>query len=96
MPLTPQEIEHIAKLARLDLTKDQKKRFRVQLEAILDYIEKLQDLDTEDIAPTTSILGGRRPLREDEPQSSLSKEDLFKNAPKHDDGQFKIPPVFES
>ncbi len=95
MPLSPQEIEHIAKLARLELTDDQKARYRQQLEAILDHVVKLQELDTKDVSPTASVSAGQMPLRIDESRPSLSKDDLLKNAPKQDDGQFQIPPVFE-
>ena len=95
MPLTPQEVEHIAKLARLELTDEQKERFRGQLEAILDHFARLQILDTKDVSPTASASIGQMPLRADEPRPGLAKDDLLKNAPKQDDGQFQIPPVFE-
>jgi aspartyl-tRNA(Asn)/glutamyl-tRNA(Gln) amidotransferase subunit C len=95
MPLTPQEVEHIAKLARLDLTDEQKARYRGQLEAILDHFARLQTLDTKGISPTPSVSAGQMPLRADEPRPSLSKDDLLKNAPKQEDDQFRIPPVFE-
>jgi aspartyl-tRNA(Asn)/glutamyl-tRNA(Gln) amidotransferase subunit C len=95
MPLTLQEVEHIAKLARLELTDEQKSRYREQLEAILDHVAKLQELDTKNVPPTTSVSVGQLPLRADEPRPSLPKDELLKNAPKQDDGQFQIPPVFE-
>ena len=95
MPLSPQEVEHIAKLARLQLTEEQKARYRGQLEAILDHVAKLQELDTKDVPPTASVSVGQMPLRTDEPRFGLSKDDLLKNAPNQDDGQFQIPPVFE-
>ena len=95
MSLTLQEIEHIAKLARLELTDAQKMLYREQLEAILDHVAKLQELDTKDVTPTTSVSVGQMPLREDESRPGLDKADLLKNAPQQEDGQFKIPPVFE-
>jgi aspartyl-tRNA(Asn)/glutamyl-tRNA(Gln) amidotransferase subunit C len=95
MPLSPQEVEHIAKLARLELTDEQKARYRGQLEAILDHVAKLQELDTKDVQPTASVSVGQLPLRADEPRPGLSTDDLLKNAPKQDDDQFQIPPVFE-
>jgi len=95
MPLSLQEVEHIARLARLELTDEQKRRYRRQLEAILDHVAKLQELDTEDVPPTTSVSVGQVLLRMDEPRPGLSKDELLKNAPKQDDGQFQIPPVFE-
>jgi aspartyl-tRNA(Asn)/glutamyl-tRNA(Gln) amidotransferase subunit C len=95
MPLTPQEVDHIAKLAHLELTDEQKARYRGQLEAILDHVAKLQELHTEDGSPTASVSVGQMPLRADEPRPGLSRDDLFKNASKQDDDQFRIPPVFE-
>lgn len=95
MSLTPQEVEHIAKLARLKLTDEQKARYRGQLEAILDHVARLQELDTKDVLPTASVSVGQMPLREDESRPGLSTADLLKNAPKQDGDQFQIPPVFE-
>lgn len=95
MSLSLQEVEHIAKLARLELTEEQKARYRQQLEAILDHVAKLQELDTKDVPPTASVSVGQMLLRADESRPGLSKADLLKNAPKQDDGQFQIPPVFE-
>ena len=95
MSLSLQEVEHIAKLARLDLTDEQKERYRGQLEAILEHVAKLQELDTKDVSPTASVSEGRTSLRADESHPGLTKDTLLKNAPRQDDGQFKIPPVFE-
>jgi aspartyl-tRNA(Asn)/glutamyl-tRNA(Gln) amidotransferase subunit C len=95
MPLSLKEVEHIARLARLELTDEQKARYREQLEAILDHMARLQELDTQDIPPTASVSVGQMPLRADEPRPGLSRDDLLKNAPQEDDGQFRIPPVFE-
>ena len=95
MPLSLQEVEHIAKLARLELTDEQKTRYREQLEAILDHVAKLQELDAKDVPPTASVSVGQLPLRTDESRPSLPKDKLLKNAPKQDDDQFQIPPVFE-
>ena len=95
MSLTLQEVEHIARLARLELTDEQKTRYRQQLEAILDHVARLQELDTKDVPPTTSVSVGQMPLRMDEPRHGLSTDTLLKNAPKQNTGQFQIPPVFE-
>ena len=95
MSLSLQEVEHIAKLARLEVTEEQKARYRQQLEAILDHVAKLQELETKDVPPTASVSVGQMPLRSDESRPGLLKADLLKNAPKQDAGQFQIPPVFE-
>lgn len=95
MPLSLQDVDHIAKLARLELTKEQKARYRGQLEAILAHVAKLQELDTTNVPPTASVSVGQMPLRTDEPRPSLEKDGVLKNAPQQDGGQFQIPPVFD-
>jgi aspartyl-tRNA(Asn)/glutamyl-tRNA(Gln) amidotransferase subunit C len=95
MSLSLEEVEHIAALARLELSAAEKARYREQLEAILDYIAKLQEPDTADIPPTSSVLAHSSPLRADESRPGLSREALLRNAPDAEHDQFKIPPVFE-
>jgi len=96
MTLTLKDVEHIAKLARLLLTDEQKERYRGQLSAILDHVAKLQELDTQSVPPTTGGGGiDSMPLRADEPRPGLDPESLFKNAPQKEGNQFKVPPVFE-
>jgi aspartyl-tRNA(Asn)/glutamyl-tRNA(Gln) amidotransferase subunit C len=95
MSLTAEEIEHIAKLARLELSHEQKELYREQLSKILDYIAKLRELDTTDVSPTAG--GGliQMPLRPDVARPSLPTQVLLQNAPETEADQFKIPPVFE-
>jgi len=96
MTLTLKDVEHIATLARLNLTADQKQRYLGQLSNILDYIAKLRELDTSRVAPTAG--GGSIPqmsLRDDKALPGLTRDELLANAPDQDDDQFKIPPVFE-
>jgi aspartyl-tRNA(Asn)/glutamyl-tRNA(Gln) amidotransferase subunit C len=95
MPLTIDEVEHIAGLARLELSQEQKGRYRQHLSNILDYIAKLRELDTADVPPTAGGGLSRMVLRADESRPSLPTEVLLKNAPEAEDDQFKIPPVFE-
>ncbi len=95
MSLSLQEVEHIARLARLELTDEQKSLYREQLEAILDHFAKLQELDTQDAPPTASVLATQSPLRVDEARPGLGREALLANAPQQEQGQFKVPPVFE-
>ena len=95
MPLSQKEVEHIAKLARLELTDDQKTLYRQQLSAILDYMAQLRELDTTNVPPTAGGGLSQMTLRPDEVRHSLSPEELLKNAPESDEDQFKIPPVFE-
>ncbi len=85
----------MARLARLELSPEQKDLYRQQLSAILDYIAKLRQLDTRAVPPTAGGGLKRMTLRADEPRPGLSPEELLRNAPQAEDHQFKIPPVFE-
>ena len=93
MKLSLKEVEHIAELARLDLTTEEKEQYRQQLSAILEYAARLQAVDTAEIPPTSSVLPSRSSLREDEARSPLSTSQVLKNAPRAEDDQFKVPPV---
>ncbi len=93
--LTREEVLHIAHLARLELTEEEIEQYRQQLSAILDYFQKLQEVDTEGIPPTASVLPPRSVLRPDEPRPGLPREALLANAPDVEDGQFRVPPVLE-
>ena len=95
MTLTLAEVEHIAELARLSLTQEEKERYREQLSAILDYFAQLQDLDTVDIPPTSSVLPGRSGLRADEAKLGLTIDEVMRNAPESEERQFRIPPVLD-
>ena len=95
MSLSKQEVEHIARLARLELSDEQKELYREQLSSILDYIAKLRELDTKDVPPTAGGGLAQMILRTDESHPGLTTRELLKNAPRAEDDQFKIPPVFE-
>ncbi len=95
MKLSLTEVEHIANLARLDLTAEEKEQYRQQLSAILEHVARLQELDTEGIPPTSSVLPGAVRLRNDEPGLSLPVDDVLANAPDQKKAQFRVPPVLE-
>jgi aspartyl-tRNA(Asn)/glutamyl-tRNA(Gln) amidotransferase subunit C len=95
MTLTLVQVQHIARLARLQLSPEELERYREQLSDILDYAARLQALDTTGIPPTASILSGSRPLRVDEARPGLELETLLQNAPQTEQGQFRVPPVLE-
>lgn len=95
MTLTRQEVERIAALARLELTDEEKERYREQLSAILDYVDQLQELDTSKIEPTSSVLPRRSRLREDRPERGLPADEVLDNAPDREQNQFRVPPVLE-
>jgi aspartyl-tRNA(Asn)/glutamyl-tRNA(Gln) amidotransferase subunit C len=95
MTLTLAEVEHIADLARLNLTLEEKERYRQQLSAILDYFVQLQSLDTSQIPPTSSVLPDRSVLRADEAHPGLTLDELLRNAPETESRQFRLPPVLD-
>lgn len=95
MTLSHKEVEHIAMLARLQLSEAEKELYRAQLSTILDHVARLQALDTHDIPPTFSVFPLHSVLRSDEPVPGLEAEALLRNAPQTESGQFRIPAVFE-
>jgi aspartyl-tRNA(Asn)/glutamyl-tRNA(Gln) amidotransferase subunit C len=95
MTLTLKEVEHIALLARLDLTQEEKERYQQQLSAILDHVAQLQELDTSDIKTTSSVLPPRSRLREDKALEGLSTRQALQNAPAAEKDQFRVPPVLD-
>ena len=95
MILSLEEVEHIAALARLELTDEEKERYRQQLSDILDYAKRLQAIDTTGIPPTSSVLPARSVLRTDRTNPGLSADELMRNAPRIAQNQFRVPPVLE-
>lgn len=95
MSLTIAEVEHIAKLARLNLSDEEKSRYREQLSSILDYVTMLQELDTSSISSASGVQPEECPLRVDDPRKPMSTSELLENAPATTDNQFRVPPVFE-
>ena len=95
MSLTREEVEHIAHLARLQLSEEEKERYRQQLSSILEHVAKLQALNTEDIQPMSSVVAERSRLREDEAGVCLTTEELLRNAPDVQSNQFRVPPVLD-
>lgn len=95
MSITIKDVEHVANLARLDLSDADKDQFAGQLNAILKYAEKLNQLDTEGIEPTSHVLPLANVMREDTVKASLPIEKVLLNAPEDEDGQFKVPAVLD-
>jgi len=95
MKLSVAQVEHIAELAKLSLTNDEKARFQEQLSAILEYAERLQALDTSAIPPTATVLPLRNVMRADEPRDSLSREDVLANAPQSEADSFRVQAVMD-
>ncbi|MBI5207603.1 MAG: Asp-tRNA(Asn)/Glu-tRNA(Gln) amidotransferase subunit GatC [Candidatus Firestonebacteria bacterium] len=95
MSISIEETEKIAKLAMLEVTNEEKEKFRGELNDILKYIEKLNQLDTRDILPTAQILNLNNVFREDINEKSLPVEKVMSIAPEHEKGCFKVPKIIE-
>ena len=93
MAITREEVLHVARLARLELSEDEVTRFREQLAAILEAVSKVSELDLADVPPTSHPLQIANAWDEDEPRESLSLADAFANAPDRDGDLFRTPPA---
>lgn len=87
--------DHLSRLARLSLSDDEKRLFETQLGGILDYMEKLNMLDTGDVEPTSHVLSISNVVREDVVRASLAREDALGNAPDHSDKFYRVPKIIE-
>ena len=95
MKLTLVEVEHIAELARLSLSEDEKTLYQEQLSAVLEYAERLQALDTSAIPPTATVLPLRSVTRADQPRDSMSRQDVLANAPQVEADSFRVQAVMD-
>ena len=96
MSLTPEEVDHIALLARLDLSVAERERAGRELSQILDHFQQLNELDTTDVEPTSHVFPVVNVLREDHTRPSLPRTDVLLNAPEQADGMFQVPRVVEA
>jgi len=95
MKITKKEVEHVAKLARLALKDEEAEQLTRQLSDILTYVEKLNELDTKDVEPTSHVLPVRNVLREDEVCGSIDRGKALVNAPDRTEEFFRVPKVIE-
>lgn len=93
--LTKSEVEHIGKLANLDLTESELEKFGGDLSKILDFVGNLSSVDTEQISPLSNVTGKKNVFREDKVGASLSQKEALANAPVTHNGFFKIKAIFE-
>ncbi len=89
------DIEHVARLARLDLSADELEMYRKQLGVILDHAARVQALDTTDVEATAHPLGFTNAFREDEARPSLDRDEVLSQAPESRDGYFVAPPAMD-
>ncbi|GAA0302547.1 aspartyl-tRNA(Asn)/glutamyl-tRNA(Gln) amidotransferase subunit C [Gracilibacillus halotolerans] len=93
--ISKEQVRHVADLARLALTEEEVETLAKQLGDIIDYAELLNELDTDNVEPTTHVLDIKNVLRKDEPKKWITQEEALKNAPDVQDGQFRVPAILE-
>ncbi len=91
--LSPEEVAHVAHLARLELTGDEVDHFAVQLSAVLEHVESLRRLDIATVPPTSHTLELVNVLREDVVRPGLDREEVLAGAPSAEAGRFRVPPI---
>ncbi len=95
MKIDRKEVEHVAQLARLRFDEAQLEMFMQQMNSILEYFDKLQDLDTSDIEPTSHAVVMNNVFRDDEEEKLFDKNLMLENAPEKEKGCFKVPKIIE-
>jgi aspartyl-tRNA(Asn)/glutamyl-tRNA(Gln) amidotransferase subunit C len=93
MILSKEEVEHVALLARLELSDEEKEAYTHQLNAILDFVQQLDELETSGVEPTTHVLPLVNVMREDQVRPGLSSEEALAGAPDQDKGHFRVPKI---
>jgi aspartyl-tRNA(Asn)/glutamyl-tRNA(Gln) amidotransferase subunit C len=89
------QVKHVANLARLAITEEEANNFKTQLDEIITYAEQLNEVNTDNIEPTTHVLKMKNVVREDEPKQGLLVEDVLKNAPDSKDGHIRVPSIID-
>lgn len=91
--ITVKDVEHVAKLARLELTEEEKEKFTSQLGDVLKYVEQMNEVDTSNVEPMAHAIDFVNVMREDQVKYEQTKEELMSNAPDAEDGFFKVPKI---
>jgi aspartyl-tRNA(Asn)/glutamyl-tRNA(Gln) amidotransferase subunit C len=89
------DVDHVARLARLELTPEERERFRRQLGLILEHAERVRELAAEDVQPTSHPIPRANVMRRDEPEPTLSQEEALAGAPEVEDVRFRVPRILE-
>jgi aspartyl-tRNA(Asn)/glutamyl-tRNA(Gln) amidotransferase subunit C len=95
MPIDRSAVDHVARLARLDLSEDERSKMQVELNAILEHAERIQALDLDDLPPTSHPVPLTNMMRSDEVTPSIGQDEALANAPESEDGRFKVPRIIE-
>lgn len=91
--ITIKDVEHVAKLARLELTQEEKELYTKQLGDVLKYVDQMNEVDTSNVKPMAQVIDFVNVMREDKVIHDISKEDLMKNAPEEENGFFRVPKI---
>ena len=95
MKITKEQVEHVAKLARLNLTEAEKEHFTKDMEAIIEFADQINALDINDVKPTDHVIPINNVFREDVVKPSMDRDQLLKNAPSQENGCFSVPKIVE-
>lgn len=93
MSISKKDVEHVAKLARLELTEEEKVLYTEELNAVLGFMDTLNQLDTSGVPPTSHVLDIKNVFREDVVEPSMDPEEVVANAPAAKDNQFRVPKI---
>jgi aspartyl-tRNA(Asn)/glutamyl-tRNA(Gln) amidotransferase subunit C len=93
--ITLEQVRHVARLARLEWSPEEEERLRADMDEMLAYVDKLNELDTKDVAPTTQVGEAGMPMRDDEVTNRPDAEAMLANAPSTERGYFKVPKIIE-
>lgn len=93
--ITIKDVEHVAKLARLALTEEEKVRFAEQIGNILDYFNQLKEVNTDNVEPMAQAIPKLNVMREDKVCAPCNRDKILANAPVEEDGYFKVPRIAE-
>ena len=95
MPIDRSAVDHVARLARLDLSEEDRSRMQVELSAILEHAERIQALDLDDLESTSHPVPMTNMMRPDEVTPSLPQAEALGNGPEVEDGRFRVPRIIE-
>ena len=95
MKISMHEVEYVANLAYLELDHEEKEKLTEQLNSILEYIDKLNELDTANVEPTSHVLSIVNAFADDRVENSYPRETILENAPQREDNYFKVPRIVE-
>jgi len=93
--ITLEQVRHVARLARLELSHEEEERLRSDMDEMLAYVEKLSELDTRNVAPTSQVGESGTPMRDDVVTNPHAPDEMLANAPARERGYFKVPKIIE-